>query len=98
MNLVNYLQFLEPVQEHVTRIYSTTSEIITVLLVLWCINFIAGMIQRTYATGHAFGSFYRKYLHKSFSKVFLKVFSFRKTQEATESGRNPRSQQARQAT
>ena len=63
MNLVNYLQFLEPVQEHVTRIYSTTSEIITIFLVLWCINFVAGLIQRTFATGQAFGRFYHAYLH-----------------------------------
>ena len=64
MNLVNYLQFLEPIQDNVTRFYSTTSEIITVLLVLWCLNFIAGLIQRTYATGRAFGNFYRSYLHR----------------------------------
>ena len=63
MNLVNYLQFLEPVQEHVTRIYSTTSEIITIFLILWCINFVAGLIQKTFATGQAFGRFYHSYLH-----------------------------------
>ncbi len=64
MNLVNYLQFLEPVQEHVTRIYSTASEIIIVIIALWCLNFIAGLIHRTYSTGKSFGGFYRMHLHK----------------------------------
>ena len=97
MNLVNYLQFLEPVQEHVTRVYSTASEIITVLLVLWCLNFIAGMIQRTYATGNAFGRFYRNYLHKSFKGIFLKLNSIGKNKHVNENDTNTHSPQTRQA-
>ena len=83
MNLVNYLQFLEPVQEHVTRVYSTASEIITVLLVLWCLTFIAGLIQRTYSTGRAFGNFYRNYLHRYFKNIYTKLntFKFRKNKD-----------------
>lgn len=98
MNLVNYLQFLEPVQEHVTRIYSTASEIITVLLVLWCLNFIAGMIQRTYGTGKAFGHFYRNYLHNSVKGIFSQLSSFRKNKENRQQSERRNTQPARQAT
>ena len=96
MNLVNYLQFLEPVQEHVTRVYSTASEIITVLLVLWCLNFIAGMIQKTYATGQAFGRFYRNYLHNFFKKLTSQLFVFSKGKHKGQDNRSPSSRQARQ--
>ena len=97
MNLVNYLQFLEPVQEHVTRVYSTASEIITVLLVLWCLNFIAGMIQRTYAIGQAFGRFYRNYLHSFFKKLTSQLVSFRKGKGTDQAVNNSSSRHARQA-
>ena len=74
MNLVNYLQFLEPVQDHVAQVYSTTSEIITVILVIWCINFVAGMIHRTYASGYAFGLFYRSYIHPYLKAIVYYLF------------------------
>ena len=76
MNLVNYLQFLEPMQDQFTRIYSTMSGIIAVILVLWALNFIAGLIQRTYSTGKAFGGFYRNYLHRHLKHLVIKVLSF----------------------
>ncbi len=76
MNLVNYLQFLEPVQEHVSRVYSTASEIITVLLVLWCINFVGGMIHRTFITGKAFGNFYRTFVHEHFKNALNQISRF----------------------
>ncbi len=73
MNLVNYLQFLEPMQDQFTKVYSTMSGIIAVILVLWILNFIAGMTQRTYWVGKAFGGFYRHYIHRYFKSAFLKV-------------------------
>ncbi len=75
MNLVNFMQFFEPVQEHVTRVYSTASEIITVLLVLWCINFVGGMIHRTFMTGRAFGNFYRSYLDENLKKFLGRILN-----------------------
>ena len=83
MNLVNYLQFLEPVQEHFTKVYSTASVVITVLVVLWCLNFIAGLIQRTYMTGRAFGHFYRHYLHKHIKGSVVKCVSLFRREETT---------------
>ena len=98
MNLANYIQFLEPIQENVSRIYSTASEIITVLLVLWFLNFIAGLIQRTYATGKAFGNFYRNYLQRTFESVFLKIISFGKNKSQSGMHTRDNANQARQIT
>ena len=76
MDLLNYLQFFEPMQDQFAKIYSTLSGIIAVILVLWVLNFIAALIQRTYSTGKAFGGFYRNYLHRSFKGVVIKILSF----------------------
>ena len=75
MDLINYLQFLGPMQDQFTKIFSTMSGVIGVILVLWALNFIVGLIQRTYATGKAFGSFYRNYLHRFFKGAFSNLFS-----------------------
>ena len=80
MNLVNFLQFLEPMQDQFTKIYSTMSGIIVVILVLWNLNLIAGLIQRTYSIGKAFGGFYRNYLHRYLKSTVIKILSlFRST-------------------
>ena len=51
------------------------SGIIAVILVLWVLNLIAGLIQRTFAIGKAIGIFYRRYLHRYVKMIFIK-FSF----------------------
>tara|TARA_Y100001968_G_C19402256_1_gene741643 strand:- start:603 stop:863 length:261 start_codon:yes stop_codon:yes gene_type:complete len=77
MSLVNYLQFLEPMQEQFTKIYSTFSQVIIVILAIWTLNLIVGLIQKTYSTGKAVGYFYRNYLHKhirSFVRYIILLF------------------------
>ena len=71
MTLVNFLDFLEPIQNHFTRLYSTASEIIVVLLILWVLNFVAGLVQKTFSIGKACGGFYRAYLHRHFKAALL---------------------------
>ncbi len=59
-----------------------TSGLITVILSLWIFNFIAGLIQRTYATGKAFGGFYRNYLHSNLKRLlhfFSLIFPWRQS-------------------
>ena len=75
MNLINYLQFLEPMQEQVSRVYSTVSGILAVILIVWAINFIAGLIQKTYGLGVLIGKFYRNYLHKYIRSIVLNILS-----------------------
>ena len=80
MNISDYLQFLEPIQEQLNKVYSITSLALTVLICLWLFNFIVGLIQRTYSVGKAIGSFYRNYFHKYFRKAIVGVLNtFKKT-------------------
>ena len=80
MNISDYLQFLEPIQEQLNKFYSIASLALTVLLCLWLFNFIVGLIQRTYSVGKAIGSFYRNYFHKYLRKAILGVLNtFKKT-------------------
>ena len=80
MNISEYLQFLEPIQEQLNKFYSIASLALTVLISLWLFNFIIGLIQRTYSVGKAIGSFYRNYFHKYLRKAILGVLNtFKKT-------------------
>tara|TARA_Y100001968_G_scaffold90438_1_gene81381 strand:- start:185 stop:439 length:255 start_codon:yes stop_codon:yes gene_type:complete len=80
MNIADYLQFLEPIQEQLNKFYSIASLALTVLICLWLFNFIIGLIQRTYSVGKAIGSFYRNYFHKYLRKAILGILNtFKKT-------------------
>ena len=84
MNISDYLQFLEPVQEQLNKFYSVASLAFTVLICLWLFNFIVGLIQRTYSVGKAIGSFYRNYFHKYLRKSIISVLNtFNKPRNAT---------------
>ena len=75
MNLSDYLQFLEPIQEQLNKVYSIASLALTVLICLWLFNFIVGLIQRTYSVGKALGGFYRNYFHKYIRKSIIGIFN-----------------------
>ena len=75
MNISDYLQFLEPVQEQLNKVYSIASLALTVLICLWLFNFIVGLIQRTYSVGKAIGGFYRNYFHKYLRKAIIGLFN-----------------------
>tara|TARA_Y100001968_G_C18741286_1_gene429105 strand:+ start:61 stop:315 length:255 start_codon:yes stop_codon:yes gene_type:complete len=80
MNISDYLQFLEPIQDQLNKVYSIASLAITVLLGLWLFNFFVGLIQRTYSVGKAIGSFYRNYFHRYIRKAILALLgAFKKT-------------------
>ena len=83
MSISDYLQFLEPIQEQLNKVYSIASLAITVLICLWLFNFIVGLIQRTYSVGKAIGGFYRNYFHKYLRKAIVGVLdTFRKPTKA----------------
>ena len=83
MNISDYLQFLEPIQEQLNKVYSITSLALTVLICLWFFNFIVGLIQRTYSVGKAIGSFYRNYFHKYLRNAIIVVLNtFKKPNNA----------------
>ena len=83
MNISDYLQFLEPIQEQLNKVYSIASLALTVLICLWLFNFIIGLIQRTYSVGKAIGGFYRNYFHRYLRKAIISVLStFKKPTKA----------------
>ena len=83
MNISDYLQFLEPIQEQLNKVYSIASLALTVLLCLWLFNFIVGLIQRTYSVGKIIGSFYRNFFHKYIRKAITGILNtFKKPSRA----------------
>ena len=80
MNISDYLQFLEPIQEQLNKVYSIASLAFTVLICLWLFNFIVGLIQRIYSVGKAIGGFYRNYFHKYIRKAIIGVLDIFKKQ------------------
>ena len=75
MNFSDYLQFLEPIQEQLNKVYSIASLALTVLISLWLFNFIVGLIQRTYSVGKAMGGFYRNYFHKYIRRAIIGIIN-----------------------
>ena len=75
MSISDYLQFLEPIQDQLNKVYSIASLALTVLICLWLFNFIVGLIQRTYSVGKAIGTFYRNYFHKYLRKVIIVILN-----------------------
>ena len=83
MNISDYLQFLEPIQEQLNKVYSIASLALTVLIGLWLFNFIVGLIQRTYSVGKAIGGFYRNYFHGYIRKAIIVLLNtFKKPTKA----------------
>ncbi len=73
MSITDYLQFLQPVQDQFSKVYSIATLILTILIGLWLFNFIAGLIQRTYSIGKAFGGLYRNYFHKYLRSIIVRL-------------------------
>ena len=84
MNLINYLQFLEPMQENIIRFYSIASGLIVIVFVLWAVNSFITLIQRVYAAGRFLGSFYHRFLHSHMKSVIDKFFAFARKKEIKE--------------
>ncbi len=70
MNYTPYLKLLEPLQEQLSGVYSTATLVISILIILWAINFIVGLISRIYSIGKSVGSFYRSFIHR-YIRIFI---------------------------
>ncbi len=64
MNYSPYLKLFEPVQEQLSGVYSTATLVISILLVLWALNFIVGLITKIFSLGKTIGTFYRNFIHR----------------------------------
>ncbi len=79
MDFSNLSQLLGPFQDQFLKIYSVTSFVISLVIGLWLLNFLFGLIQRTYFIGKAFGSLYRVYMHSYLRTIIIRAFNLFKT-------------------
>ena len=70
------IEVLETITIWGTRLYALGSEIFTITAILWCLNFMANLIQTVYQAGYAFGKFYRRYVHTHLKSFLVGVIAF----------------------
>jgi len=56
-----WLHLLEPLITFGSRIYLIASEVFTITLILWCINFMANLIEKLYLAGVTIGRLYHQH-------------------------------------
>ena len=74
-HLAPAIEVLESVTIWGARVYAIGSEIFTVTAILWCLNFLGTMIQKTFQFGYAFGKFYRRYVHSHLKSFVVRVIA-----------------------
>ena len=74
-HLAPAIEVLESVTIWGARVYAIGSEIFTVTAILWCLNFLGTMIQKTFEFGYAFGKFYRRYVHSHLKSFVVRVIA-----------------------
>ena len=55
------------------KAYTMASEVFTISAMLWCLNFMANMVEKTYVAGTKVGEFYFTYLHEGLMEVLYKT-------------------------
>ncbi len=55
------------------RAYAVASEVFTISAMLWCLNFMANMVEKTYVAGTKVGEFYFTYLHEGLMEILYKT-------------------------
>ena len=74
-HLAPAIEVLESVTIWGARVYAIGSEIFTVTAILWCLNFLGNMIQKTFQFGYAFGKFYRRYVHSHLKSFVVRAIA-----------------------
>ena len=75
MNFSAFLDLLGPYKEQVVNFYSIASLLVSLVLLLWIFNLIAGFIHRTFLLGRAFGKIYRNYMHSFLKATFIRIIN-----------------------
>ena len=55
------------------KAYAIASEVFTISAMLWCLNFMANMVEKTYVAGTKVGEFYFTYLHEGLMEILYKT-------------------------
>ena len=75
MNYTPYLKLLEPLQDQLSGVYSTATLVVSVLVLLWAINFVVGLISKIYSLGKSVGVFYRSFIHRYIRILLYSIFN-----------------------
>ncbi len=71
MDYSTYFKFFQLFQDQLSGVYSTATLIISILLVIWVLNFTIGLVIRIFSLGKSIGNFYRSFLHR-----YIRIFIF----------------------
>ena len=63
---------IDSVVAYGARAYMMASEVFTISAILWCLNFMANLIEKTYKFGKMIGAFYYEFMHEALMKMAYK--------------------------
>ncbi len=67
---------IETIAAYGAKTYALASEVFTVGFILWTINFMSNMIEKTYKAGIICGKFYRTKLHHHVKNASIATIAF----------------------
>ena len=74
--LIPALSAIETIATYGAKTYALASEVFTVGFILWTINFMSNMIEKTYKAGIICGKFYRSKLHSHVKNASIAILAF----------------------
>jgi len=74
--LIPALSAIETIATYGAKTYALASEVFTVGFILWTINFMSNMIEKTYSAGIICGKFYRTNLHSHVKNASIATLAF----------------------
>lgn len=75
MNYLTIIHHLDTLIEVTTKAYALGGEIFSITAMLWCLNFLANLIGKTYRAGYVFGKFYRQHLHQPLKWILIHLIA-----------------------
>lgn len=72
MTYLTAIHHLETVATTATKVWSLGSELFSITALLWCLNAVATMIEKTYKAGYVVGQFYWRHLHKPLRTLVIR--------------------------
>ena len=74
--LIPALSVIETIATYGAKTYALASEVFTVGFILWTINFMSNMIEKTYKAGIICGKFYSQQLHHHVKNASIATLAF----------------------
>ena len=78
MPTLQFIHMFETITQYAIKAYAIGGELLSVSLILFSLNFIASLVEKTYNTGVIVGRFYFGHLHKPLTFATRKLIAFTK--------------------